>query len=349
MQKFQILCLIFLLLILLFRLQSSWPLDKNSTDSTLENLALNFTPYSFYLSEQIKNLLPETQAALLSGILLGVKEDLPPEFKQALRNTGTIHIVVVSGQNLSMLAGFLMGLVGFFGRRKTIILTLIIVWLYCLLTGLQIPVIRAGIMVTLAFLAQLTGREQTGWWILCISAILMLIYQPNWLLSISFQLSFVATLGVVVVAPVLFRSINFLPNLLKQDLVVSLSTWLLTLPIIAINFHQASLLGILVNSLILWTIPLIMITGTIAVLTSFLLFPIALLLSFIPGILLTYFIYIVSFFNTLSMSSVYVPKIPLMVWLGYYLIIAGIIWALQKRKTEESNKELDLGHFKLGL
>ena len=169
----------------------------------------------------------------------------------------------------------------------------------------------------------------------------MLLYNPAWLVSISFQLSFLATVGVVIVSPVLVNYLQFLPDLIKQDLAVSLSAQLLTTPIIAINFHQLSLIGILVNSLILWIVPPVMILGIAALALSFIWLPLAIVVGFSTTVLLTYFIYVVGFFNSLPFSVSYIGKVNPLIWLGYYVLLGGIVWGLsQNLKVRSQNYKL---------
>ena len=272
------------------------------------------------LDQRISQLLPSPQAELLSGILLGNKKDLPPALKLALRDTSTLHIVVASGQNLSMVAGFFLSLAGLIKRRHAIILSLIAVTAYVLLTGGQVPILRAAIMFTLASFAQIYGRQNTGWWVLMITAALMLLINPKWILDLSFQLSFLATFGVVVVSPLLLKFLRKFP-LLGQDLAVTLAAQLMVAPVIAANFHQISLVSLLANTLILWTIPFIMILG---VLMLFL----GALVSLAVSVFLTYFIYIVGFFASLPFAWEYIGEQVWVVWVGYYLVVVGILMAI---------------------
>lgn len=326
-----ILTILLFLALLTLRIFEIGGLDKTATqDLELESFASSFTVSRNYLSDTITYLLPEPQAQLLSGILLGVKTNLPTELKKDLRETSTIHIVVVSGQNLSMISGFILFLAPLLGRRKTIILGFIAISFYSLLTGLQIPVIRAAIMASFSYLAQLLGKENDGLRILIITAALMLLFNPNWIFSISFQLSFLATTGVVFVAPALLSRAKFIPEILREDLVVSFAAQLMTIPIIALNFHTLSVSGILVNALVLWTIPLIMLSGAISLISGLVFLELGQILGLIPNIMLTYFVYIVEVFGSLQNSSIYIGKISVFFWLGYYLLILALVVALRK-------------------
>lgn len=275
-----------------------------------------------FLDQKISQILPSPQSNLLSGILLGIKKDLPAEFKLALRDTSTLHIVVVSGQNLTMLAGLFLNLAPILRRKLAICLSLLAVIFYTLLTGAEVPVLRAAVMFGMASLAQWVGREKDSWWILVVTASFMLLINPLWIKDLSFQLSFLATFGVVVVAGVLVKYLQWLP-LLGQDLAVTLGAQAMVLPIIAQSFHQISMVGVMTNLLVLWTIPLIMILGLGALILGE-------VFTWVLWPLLTYFVYIVQYFAALPFAWEYVGEVPWIVWIGYYLILSGVLLAIYK-------------------
>lgn len=337
MLNFQNLVFSILILLLAIRISTALPLQKpDGPDQLIEKASLQYLYYRDYLSEKIYFLLPKTESALLSGILLGVNGSLPYELNGALKRTSTIHIVVVSGQNLTLLIGFILTFSKYIGRKKTVILSLAVVFSYSLLTGLQIPVLRAAIMVGLGLLAQLFGRDRESIWFLFISATLMLIYNPNWVLSISFQLSFLATFGVVAVAPLFITKLKFLPEIIREDFGVSLAAQALTWPVIASNFHSASLVGIITNTLILWTIPLIMVFGICMLGVSFFSMQLAYFISLIVKLLLDYLIYIVKFFSSLPFASAYVPKYSIFFWIGYFVLIFALCHWIRKSNDQIS-------------
>lgn len=301
-----------------------------------------FQEFRENLIQILDQSLPYPQNALLSGILLGTQEKLPIYLKNELKITSTIHMVVASGQNLSMLAGFVMSMVTFLGRKKTTFLTLFVILFYCLLTGLGVPVLRAAIMAGFAYLAQILGKEKSGWWVLFLTAGLMLIYNPNWLLNISFQLSFLATFGVVVIAPILTQTLKKVPEVLKQDLATTISAQTLVLPIIAYNFNQISMAGIFANVLILWTIPLVMVSGIAVLILGSINQILGQISGIFPAVLLTYFIDIINLFAKIPGAAINIKETNFLLWIGYYLMIGAGVWILgaktQNPKSENRNK-----------
>jgi competence protein ComEC len=282
-------------------------------------------------------ILPEPQAGLLSGIVLGSKQVLPDDFRQALINTSTIHIVVASGQNLTILSGLIIGLAPLFGRKKAVMLSIGTNLFYAVLTGFQIPIIRAAFMNIFASLGMLVGREVRMLYALLASAIVMLIYEPIWLFSASFQLSFLATFAVMEYAPAIENRFKWMPDILRQDIVVSTSAFLFTLPVIFESFHRISVTGIVVNALVLWTTAIIMASGGVVAIVSLVSLDLASPLALIPGVFLTYLVYVVEFFDSLS-PSVEVKSLGLVFWSGYYvLLMAAYVWA---KKTGVDKEEM---------
>lgn len=285
------------------------------------------------LDQRISQFLPSPQAELLSGVLLGQNKTLPAILRLNLRDTSTLHIVVASGQNLSLVAGFFLSLAGLVKRRQAILFSLLAVSLYTLLTGVQVPVLRAAIMFSLSSLAQVFGRQRDGWWVLTLTAGLMLLINPKWITDLSFQLSFLATFGVVVVAPVLLNYLDKIP-IIGQDLAVTLAAQLMVTPIIAQSFHQISFVSLVTNVLVLWTIPFMMIGGTVMLVLGTILDLFGQLVGMAVNVLLTYFIYIVQFFASLPFAWEYVGEQMWVVWVGYYMVVGGVLLGISKLKVK---------------
>ena len=148
------------------------------------------------ISQNVTQLLPSREATLVVGTVLGV-DDIEKQFRDQLIKTGTIHVVVVSGQNLMIVAGVFLTLGKYLGKRFSLFLALFVSLLYALLTGFEPPVVRATLMVAAATLAVYFGRESLPIWNLLMAAVLILFIWPQAILEISFQLTFAATLGIM--------------------------------------------------------------------------------------------------------------------------------------------------------
>lgn len=319
--------ILYLLIFWLRYQQGGWEINLDLFPKLRQNLDL-----------RIAQLLPSPQAELLSGILLGNKKDLPGRLKLALRDSSTLHIVVVSGQNLTLVAGLFLNLAGVLKRKTAIFISIGAIIFYTLLTGGQIPVIRAAIMALLSFTAQIFGRVKSGIWVLILTAGLLLLINPKWLFDLSFQLSFLATMGVIALAPILERYLKRLPEIIKLDLAITIGAQIMVMPIIAQNFHQISLVGIFSNLLVGWTVPFIMVLGSIMLVGSIVSAAVAWFLALTTSAFLTYFIYIVQFFASLPFAWEYVGEQLWIVWIGYYLVLASIVLSLNYGKTEDSRR-----------
>ncbi|MBI2594631.1 ComEC/Rec2 family competence protein, partial [Candidatus Curtissbacteria bacterium] len=160
------------------------------------NLATTFAGLRAKIAQNVSGLLPAREATLLSGTVLGVDE-IDREFRDLLVKTGTIHVVVVSGQNLAIVAGVFLSLTRYLGRRESLAAAVLAVFFYALLSGFEPPVIRACIMVILGAIAIYSGRESLPIWNLVMAALLIVFIWPRALFEISFQLTFAATLGIM--------------------------------------------------------------------------------------------------------------------------------------------------------
>lgn len=318
--------LLYLLIYLLRWQQGGWEIELDL-----------FPTFRKELDGKIVNLLPSPQAELLSGILLGERKDLPADLRLALRDTSTLHMVVVSGQNLSLLAALILRLSGLLTKRVAIALAFFAISGYVILTGGQIPVLRAALMAFLSNLAQLFGRQNDGFWALNLVAGFMLLINPSWIFDLSFQLSFLATFGVVVVAPILAAYLKKVPIFLRENFSVTVGAQLMVSPIIAQTFHQLSLVSIPANLLTLWTVPYIMVWGMVMMIVSSISQLLAQFISLPLSVLLTYFIYIVKFFSSLPFAWEYIGEQIWIVWVGYYLLLAGILSVLSLRNDQRSN------------
>ena len=208
--------------------------------------------------------LPEPHSSLVAGIILGSKANFPYQFWSALRKTGTMHVVVASGMNVTFVAGFLLSLFILFVPRKTAIpLALLGIWMYTAVSGLEAPIVRAALMASVALSAQEFGRVTYSWNSLFLSALLMLVYRPLWVCDLGFILSFVATTSLMLFQARIEKIIKFVPKILRQDLSTTLAAQIGVTPILFVTFGQFNLFSPFINALVLWTVPLIMILGSI--------------------------------------------------------------------------------------
>lgn len=240
------------------------------------------------LSESIEATIPYPQSALGQALLLGLRGDLPPEMVQDFRSTGTSHLLAISGLHVGVLVVmFLSGAAWLFGRRGLYFLLapMLMIWAYALVSGLPPSVVRAAVMGSVYLLAVAVGRPGSVLPALALSAGVMTAVSPEIIQRVSFQLSFAAVGGIALAQslvpqwsfPAGSRDQNWwqtwtypLLRALSMGLIISLAATLATWPLVAFNFREVALLGVIVTVLALPAMPFIMV-GTLvaAVLGSF--------------------------------------------------------------------------------
>lgn len=248
--------------------------------------------------DNFKSWLPEPHSSLVAGITLGSKEGIPKEFKDALIATGVTHVVVASGMNVVFVAGFLVSILTFFFKRDLAIpLATLGIFFYCVLSGFEAPVIRASLMASIAFLGQLIGRIIHTYRILLLSALVMLLVRPDWISDIGFILSFVSTLSLLVFAKPIEHKFKFLPNPLREGFSTTLAAQIGATPILFVTFGRVSMWSVLLNSLVLWTVPLIMIIVAFAGVVGLLIPELGRLIVYLAFPLTSWFIWVVNIFS----------------------------------------------------
>ena len=208
--------------------------------------------------------LPEPHAALVAGISLGAKGSLPKGFWDNLTKTGTAHVVVASGMNVSLVASFLIGvLVTFMNRKRALILALGGIWIYTLISGFEAPIVRAAVMGSIAFSAQELGRVYSAWRALVVTGLILLIIVPAWVTDLGFILSFVATASILVFQKKTEKLFAFVPRLARGDFSTTTAAQIGVSPILFVTFGQFNILSPVINVLVLWTVPVVTILGIV--------------------------------------------------------------------------------------
>jgi competence protein ComEC len=212
-----------------------------------------------------KKTLPSPDDALVSGIVLGSKQNLSEKFQETLKSSGTMHVVVASGMNVVFIAGFLINtLILYINRRKAVIFAIIGIWIYAVIAGFEAPIVRAAIMGSIAFSSQALGRVYQSVRILFVTALIMIIFSPSWIYDLGFILSFAATLSLMMFNTLIYSKLYFVPKLIREDLSTSLSAQIGVFPILYITFGQLNFFSPFINALVLWTIAPITIIGGVA-------------------------------------------------------------------------------------
>lgn len=280
--------------------------------------------------------LPRNESGLLLGIVFGIKSGMDRDFYNQLRNTGVLHIVAASGMNVVLVSGFVSLMFSFLlSRRKALVLTILVVIFYAILAGLEPSIVRATIMGGLAFSAQILGRQKFSVYGLLLAAFFMLFISPNLLLNAGFQLSFMATLGLIFIRPLLDRG-EWLGKIvgkyiIGEGIATTVSAQLATLPILLVRFGTYSLWSVLVNALVLWVVPILMVLGGLASIFGMILTPIGVLFLYLSYPFLLYFEKVISISAGLG-RVVNLYNVPWQLIISYYLISIAIIAYLYKNR-----------------
>jgi len=262
-------------------------------ESTSVLFSLRNRLLSFY-----EQTLPNPHAALIAGVTIGSKKNISSSFYEVLKASGTLHVVVASGMNVTLVAGFLINaLVLLVKRGKAIMITLIGIWMYALLSGFDAPIVRAAIMGSIAFSAQELGRVNSAWRGLVLSALIMILIKPEWIVDLGFILSFVATASLMLFEERIEKVLKFVPLVFRENLSTSLAAQIGVAPILLVTFGQFNPLSPVINALVLWTIAPITIIGMIGGILGLIFVPLGRLVLYLSYPLTSVFIAVVKFFG----------------------------------------------------
>mgnify|MGYP003394042793 CR=1 FL=1 len=285
------------------------------------------------IEDSVLAAMPVREGSLLLGILLGVRDKIEKGYYEDLKNAGVLHVIAASGQNVSIVAALLLLLFErILKRRLALVFTVLGVAFYALLTGFDPPIVRASIMAVFAFGALAFGRQNYSIHILFLTAFLMIFTNPKLITDVSFALSFLSTWGIISLKPILDR-VRLLDKvrIVKEDITTTLSAQVATLPLIISVFSSYSWVSFFVNTIVLWTVPFIMIFGGIGAILSLILPILGLPFYLLTFPFLRFFGFVVAFSSQFSLVSRF-EAIPLAFIIGYYLILASILLKFGKKE-----------------
>jgi len=299
----------------------------------------------------IARILPEPEASLLTGILLGVEAGIPEEVRDAFSATSTTHIIAISGFNISVLAGMLSIVTRrLAGQRWMALLTIAGIGAYTILVGAAPAVVRAAIMGSLYFLARHFGREGDALSGCLFAALLMTLQNPLVLWDVGFQLSFAATLGLILYArrfeegarhwlsQVLSPGwVDRVLGVLSEALLVTLAAQITVFPLLLHYFGQLSLVSLLANGLILPVQPAVMFCGGLTTGLGLVWLPLGRALGWAAWLPLTYTIRVVEWTASFPRASVPVEGFGPGCVLAWYGILAVLtLWLRQSPQSRRT-------------
>ena len=248
--------------------------------------------------EKINNNIQSPENLLMGGLILGEKSQFDKELKQNFITTGTIHIVALSGYNVTIVAEWIMKLFKSLPMNFGISLGIFSVILFVIMTGANSTAIRAGIMAVLALIARATGRNYDVARALVIAGIIMILINPFVLaFDVSFQLSFIATMAVIFVAPRMEKYFMWVTKRfeLRDIMTVTFSAYVFVMPFILYKMGTLSFVALPANALILPFIPFTMLLGFMTGFAGLIWYIFAVPVGFISYLFLHYELFVINF------------------------------------------------------
>lgn len=294
----------------------------------------------------IESVIPEPASGLGEGVLLGVKRGLGENLERTFRETGIIHIVVLSGYNVMIVVEVMTYVLAFFFFPRTrMFLGIGLVGVFAILVGFSSTVVRASLMAILLIIARATGNVYAVLRALMLALALMLIWNPYLLVhDIGFQLSFLATLGLILFSLHIEKYLTYVPEKygVRMFLTATISTQLAVLPILLYHTGLFSVVGVVVNVLVLPMVPIAMLltflTGATALLSGVL----GAVCGFFGYLSLMYIIRIAEFFDALPFTSFSVDTFPFWIVIASYVLMGlGYVYLTREKQNKEENPYAD--------
>ncbi|MBM7615790.1 ComEC/Rec2 family competence protein [Alkaliphilus hydrothermalis] len=287
-----------------------------------------------YAESFLDKTLQAPQQEIMKSVLFGNQGYLSKDVKEAFSKSGTAHIVAVSGLHIGIIVMMLeriLKLLGI-GKNKRLLGISGCIFVYGYIIGFPVSIIRAGAMYLLYVLAYFLHRRYDPINCLMLIAFISLLYNPLYLFSVSFQLSFTATLSILVLYPILRKIPLKIPQGIVDLLAVTLAAQLGTAPIIAYHFKEISVISLLVNLLIVPTLGILLSMGMISVIISLISPVLGTLINYFTNGLLTYIYWMVVFSSDLPYSSISVKTISGLGMVFYYIILGALCYMAMKGK-----------------
>ncbi|MFH1456980.1 MAG: ComEC/Rec2 family competence protein [Patescibacteria group bacterium] len=313
--------------------------EINLAASGTQNNA-NFIKQNLFLLKQkyleaIAQVLPEPHAAFMGGLTVGAKKSIPKELQEDFRKTGIIHVVVLSGYNITLVADTIVRIFSFLPKTIGLSFGVLGIIFFAIMTGASATVVRASLMALLVILARTTGRIYQITWALILTGFFMVLYNPKILIfDTGFQLSFLATFALIQLAPYFEKKLKFITNKWKLREIASatLATQIFVLPLLLYKMGLFSLVALPVNLLILIFVPITMFFGFTAGIVGLFSTILSIPFGWISYAFLQYELWVVEIFAKLPFASFSIEQFPLFLMIIIYIFYAIIILKIKKNE-----------------
>lgn len=289
--------------------------------------------------------LPEPESSLLGGLVVGGKRSLGDLWQERLRRAGLVHLVVLSGYNLTIVGAAIAGLFSYFRLRRSLALALsaLAIIIFAIMVGGGASVIRAAVMALIVIIARLTGRIYEAGRALAAAVLLMVIINPLILLNdIGFQLSCLATAGLIYGEPLFERWFHFMPKRFgfRSTVATTVAAQVAVLPLILYSMGQLPPYALLTNVLVVPIVPLAMLLSAGIGLAGFIFSPLAYLIAPLGYLLAKYILIVTLIGSALPGASLMVKSFSVLlvvvIYAGYYLV-----WKKEVARQQNVRPQVD--------
>ncbi|MBL4644517.1 MAG: ComEC/Rec2 family competence protein, partial [Candidatus Pacebacteria bacterium] len=279
--------------------------------------------------ESLKRMLQEPSAALAGGITVGERRSLGEQLTEDFRSTGLIHIIVLSGYNIAIIVMAISALLSFLPHKIRYTTAILVIILFTILVGASATVVRAAIMGSIGANGAMAGRTYSALHALMFAGLAMLLWNPYTLIfDPSFQLSFIATLGLLFGVPLLVPYLTWIPNKLgmRELTAATIATQIAVYPLLLYMMGKVSLVSLPVNLLVLPIIPFAMLAVFLTGVFGSINFIVALPFAYLAQGALIYVFKVVEIFASLSFSTAAVPVFSFW-WIAIAYVLLGLgVW-----------------------
>jgi len=275
-------------------------------------------------ADSVDRGMSEPNSSLVNAIILGERHSVPQNILDMLRTVGIIHIVILSGYAITIVAESVRRFFSRFGFRTSIILASVSIILFALMTGATAMVVRASIMALFAFLSRALSRKHDVVRALALTVFLMVLWNPMILVfDVSFQVSILAVAGLVFISPIFEKKfINISDRFgFKSILISTLSAQIAVVPYLLYVTGSFSLYSVPANILVLVVLPMTMFFGLLSGVFGFVSPILAFPFSAMAYFLTSYELFVARIFSSIPFSSILIP-LPFWAVLLIYLLAA---------------------------
>ncbi|OGG56682.1 hypothetical protein A3D71_03535 [Candidatus Kaiserbacteria bacterium RIFCSPHIGHO2_02_FULL_55_20] len=283
--------------------------------------------------EGLQAVLPEPESGLAGGITVGDKRGVGKEYSDIFIAVGLVHIIVLSGYNITIVMNLAGKLLAGMSRLAQLSASVLIVVFIVLMTGMAPSATRAGAMALLPLIARMTGRMYLALRALSVVVLVMVLWNPYiFAFDPGFQLSVLATLGLVLFSPVFARWLYWIPEkfALREIAASTLGTQMTVLPLLLYQNGLLSLVALPANLLALVVVPWAMGLSVISAMAGILFGSLGTFIAFPAYALLAYIIGVAQFFAALPFASVSVASFSAWWMFGAYALMFGGLWYTKK-------------------